>query len=224
VPTEEVEEYSSQNLPTGYFRRTKQRQPTSDFQDNSRVSATDPNLRVTIQSMNLFLIGYRGSGKTTIAKLVAAQLGWSWLDADVELERNAGRTIKEIFAADGEETFRDLEQATIERLAAGDQQVIALGGGAILRDANRQTIAARGKTVWLQATAETLLSRIDADPTTSARRPNLTASGGLEEIRQLLAQRTPLYEQSADHIVATEGRSPAEIAAEIVKWWEEAKC
>ncbi len=168
--------------------------------------------------MNLFLIGYRGSGKTTVARLVAEQLGWTWLDADVELERRAGRTIKEIFAADGEGAFRVLEQQTIADLATGNEQVLALGGGAILRDANRQTLAARGKTVWLQASAETLFARINGDPTTADRRPNLTATGGIEEVRRLLAERTPLYEQCADLTVTTEGRTAETIAEEIVAW------
>ena len=175
-------------------------------------------------SMHLFLIGYRGSGKSAVAPLVAARLGWSWCDADVELERRAGRTIKEIFAADGEGAFRDLEAATLADLAAGEKQVIALGGGVVLREANRQLLAARGKTAWLQASAETLLARIEADPTTGARRPNLTAAGGLEEICNLLAQRTPLYEACANLVVASEGRSPEEIAAEIVAWWEAEGC
>lgn len=82
---------------------------------------------------NLFLMGYRGSGKTTAAECVAAELGWNWCDADVVLEARAGRTIRQIFAEGGEAEFRDLESAVVADLAAGQNQIIALGGGAILR-------------------------------------------------------------------------------------------
>src|SRR5436190_19410550 len=101
--------------------------------------------------MNLFLIGYRGSGKTTVAAALAQRLGWPWIDADVELERRAGRSIKEIFATEGEAGFRDRESATLANLAQRDGWIVALGGGAVLREQNRQAIAGRGKVVWLRA-------------------------------------------------------------------------
>jgi shikimate kinase len=167
--------------------------------------------------MNLFLIGYRGSGKTTVAAALAERLGWPWLDADVELERRAGKTIKEIFAEEGERAFRDRESATLADLAKEDGRIIALGGGAVLREENRGAIAGRGKVVWLRASPETLQRRIHADPTTAARRPNLTAQGGLAEIRDLLAQRSPLYTAWADTVVEAEDQSPAEIAGAICR-------
>ncbi len=166
--------------------------------------------------MNLFLIGYRGTGKTTVAEQLAGQLGWTWLDADVEVERRAARSIAEIFAQGGEAAFRDWESRVLAELSAGDRQVLALGGGIILRPENRERLANGGKTVWLTARPETLWQRIQADRTTAARRPNLTVAGGLEEIRQVLASRTPLYRQTADWVVDTEEKSPALVAAEIL--------
>ena len=166
--------------------------------------------------MNLALIGYRGTGKTTVAEELARRLGWSWLDADVELERRAGRTIKQIFAEGGEAAFRDLEEQVIAELAARDQLVLALGGGAILRASNRAAIAERCRTAWLTANPSTIQARIQADASTTDRRPNLTAAGGLEEIEQLLATRTPLYRECADCIVSTDDRSPESIAREIL--------
>jgi shikimate kinase len=166
--------------------------------------------------MNLFLIGYRGSGKTTVAAALAGQLGWPWIDADLELERRAGKSIKQIFAESGEQAFRELESAVIADLAGGERQIIALGGGAILRDENRQAIAGRGQVVWLQASPATLLERIHADPATAERRPNLTGQGGLAEIRELLAARTPLYAACADLTIDVERLSPEEIARVIV--------
>jgi len=167
--------------------------------------------------MNLALIGYRGTGKTTVAKLLAQRLGWQAIDADVELERQAGRTIKQIFADGGEPAFRDWEEKIVAELTAKSQLVLALGGGAILREANRAAIKARCKTAWLTANPATLLARIHADATTAERRPNLTAAGGLAEIEQLLAAREPLYRDCADCIVATDDRSPESIADEILE-------
>lgn len=168
--------------------------------------------------MNIYLIGYRGSGKTTVAQQLAQRLGWNWLDADVELERRAGKSIKEIFAQSGEEAFRNQEAETVAALATLDRHVIALGGGAVLRESNRLAIRS-GKVVWLQATVETLLARIESDPTTSQRRPNLTAVGGNEEVRRLLAQRTPLYAQCADLSLDASQDPPQRLAEAIAQWW-----
>ena len=166
--------------------------------------------------MNLFLIGYRGSGKTTVAAALAQQLGWPWIDADAELERRAAMTIKEIFAEQGEPAFRDLEAAVLQDLAGRKGQIVALGGGVVLRAENRRILRECGKTVWLQASPEVLVRRISEDPTTEDRRPNLTDQGGPAEIRSLLAERTPLYTECANDTVDVEGKSPAEIADEII--------
>ena len=165
--------------------------------------------------MNIFLIGYRGSGKSTVAAALATQLGWPWIDADAELERRAGKTIKLMFAEKGELAFRDLESAVLADLVKLDRHIIALGGGVILRGENRRLLVGRGKVVWLHASAESLLARISGDATTAERRPNLTGQGGLAEIRTLLAERTPLYAACADLKVDAEGKSPAEIAQQI---------
>jgi shikimate kinase len=167
--------------------------------------------------MNLFLIGYRGSGKTTVAAALAQRLAWPWIDADAEIERRAGRSIQQIFADAGEPAFRDLESAVVADLARGDRHVIALGGGAVLRDENRQALEGRGTVIWLTAPPETLLARISADPATRERRPNLTSAGGLAEIRSLLAARTPLYAALANLTIDAGSRPADEIAAEIVR-------
>lgn len=167
---------------------------------------------------NVFLIGYRGCGKTSVARALGERLGWPWLDADIELERCAGRTIKQIFAAEGEAVFRDLEQATVADLAQRDNTIVALGGGAVLREANRRAIQGRGLTVWLQAAPATLLARISADPTTSDRRPNLTAQGGLAEIEKLLHERQPHYSACAQRTLDTEGRTCEQLAEQIAAW------
>tara|TARA_B100000700_G_scaffold85526_3_gene96170 strand:+ start:9172 stop:9690 length:519 start_codon:yes stop_codon:yes gene_type:complete len=166
---------------------------------------------------NIFLTGYRATGKTTVANQVATALSMESIDADVFLEQQAGLTIAEIFAAEGEIGFRDRESAIVKQLAAREQLVVALGGGAILREENRQALQGRGITIWLTASAETIFERMSTDPLTGQRRPNLTNTGGLAEVRQLLQQRDPLYQAAADFSVDTEELSPAEVASRIVE-------
>jgi shikimate kinase len=166
-------------------------------------------------AVNIFLIGYRGSGKTSVARALAGAVGWAWVDADEELERRAGKSIQRIFAESGEGAFRDLESAVVADLAKLDGQIVALGGGAVLRGENRAALAGRGKIVWLRASPETLHERIATDPTTGARRPNLTGQGGLDEIRQLLAEREPIYRACADLVLDAEHAAPDNIATQI---------
>ncbi|MCE9525839.1 MAG: shikimate kinase [Planctomycetales bacterium] len=169
--------------------------------------------------MNLYLIGYRGSGKTSVAAEVGKLLGWPWLDADVEIERRAGKTIKQIFDASGEQTFRDLEAAVIADLAKLENHVVALGCGAILREESRQAIRGSGKVIWLQASPAVLFRRISGDASTADRRPNLTAGGGLAEVERLLAIRSRIYAACADLTLDAEQSAPAEIAKQIAEWW-----
>lgn len=164
----------------------------------------------------IFLIGYRGTGKSTVGQLVAERLGIEAIDADVEIERRAGRPIAAIFAEEGEAAFRDFEAAVVAELATRRGVVVALGGGAVLREATRDTVRAAGPVVWLTASVDTIASRIVADTTTLSRRPDLTAAGGRAEIEALLSERTPIYAACATFVVDTERKSPAEVADEIV--------
>ena len=154
--------------------------------------------------MILTLIGYRATGKSTVAKPLAERLGWSWIDADVELERRAGRTIREIFDTDGEPEFRRLERETLIDLLKQDRLVIAAGGGAVLNPETRQNFKAAGPVVWLKASVDTIEQRLYGDETTTERRPNLTSTGGREEVERLLAQREPVYSDTASLIVKTD--------------------
>lgn len=167
--------------------------------------------------MILSLIGYRATGKTTLAKLLAERLGWDWIDADVEIEHRAGKSIARIFSEDGEPAFRDLEATVVADLCRRDRLVLAAGGGAPLRPENRQSMRTAGKVVWLTARPETIFARMTDDATTADRRPPLSDRSGLEEIVQLLAQREPIYREVADLIVDTEGKPPAELAEEIIQ-------
>jgi len=150
--------------------------------------------------MNIALIGYRGSGKSSIGRALARRLAMAFVDTDVLLVQRAGITIREMFDIEGEAGFRARESAIIREVAAGDHQVLALGGGAILKPENVAALKADGRAriIWLQASPEVLYQRIQEDAATNANRPNLTAAGGLEEVRKLLAVRTPLYQAAAD--------------------------
>jgi shikimate kinase len=163
----------------------------------------------------IYLIGYRGAGKTSVARQLAGRLDWPWIDADEALETRVGQTIQSIFAKEGEPTFRELEAALLRRLCMEDHRIIATGGGVVLRGDNRAYIKKTGRVVWLTADAETLWQRLLKDLTTASRRPPLTI-GGLAEVKELLQQRTPLYQECADLTIDTAGRTPDEIAATIL--------
>ena len=162
----------------------------------------------------LFLIGYRCVGKTTVTRLLAEQWGWDWIDADAELERIAGKSIRRVFDEEGEPSFRDRESAVLVALCERERLVIATGGGVVLRPENRERLKS-GKVVWLSASADVIWRRMQTDATTGARRPNL-AQGGLAEVESLLAAREPLYRSCADLRVETTDRSPEEIASAII--------
>ena len=188
---------------------------------------------------HLYLIGYRGTGKSSVGRIVAAELGRPFVDLDERIESTAGATIAVIFAGEGEEGFRDRETAALKEAAEiqnqtsppsplseaerGDRKdsVIATGGGIVLREENRSLLKATGYIVWLMASAETIWERVRADSATAARRPNLT-TGGLAEIVELLAVRQRFYEEVYDACVATDGRSPEAVAASILTLYRSA--
>jgi shikimate kinase len=145
--------------------------------------------------MSVILIGYRGSGKTTIGRKLADRLWQSFVDTDELIVRRAGKSIKEIFDQQGEPAFRDLESAVLKEALLLEDHVIALGGGAVLRDENRLAIQSSGhRVIYLKCDPQTLAQRIAADPNTAASRPALSPAGSsADEVHQLLAQREPLY-------------------------------
>jgi shikimate kinase len=163
----------------------------------------------------VFLVGYRGTGKTTVAGLLAGRLGWEWADADALLEVRHGRSIRQVFAEEGEAGFRDKEAAVLEELCGRRRHVIATGGGAVLRPENRARLRAAGLVVWLTADAPTIWERLRRDALTAERRPALTV-GGLAEVEELLRAREALYREVAHLAVATVGRSPAEVAEAVL--------
>jgi shikimate kinase len=163
--------------------------------------------------MNLSLIGYRGTGKSTIAAILARKTGLALTNLDAMIVARADKPIPEIVAESGWDHFRDLESAVLADAAAGDAQVLDCGGGIILREDNRKILKAAGPVVWLTAAIPAIVARIKED----ANRPSLTGKSFLDEIADVLAQREPLYRAAADHVIATDELSPAEATLEIIR-------
>ena len=166
--------------------------------------------------MLISLIGYRGTGKTTVGQLLADRLGWTCIDTDFEVDQQTGVSIKQLFELEGEPGFRDRESKVIRMVTRRFKSVLSLGGGAILREENRQAITVAGPVVWLHASAEELNRRISDDPISNMQRPNLTSDGGLQEIQNVLAERTPIYQACSDCQIDTEGKTPRQITDEII--------
>ena len=154
--------------------------------------------------MNIVLIGYRGTGKSTVGRLLAARLGRELVSTDAEIVKRAQRTIPEIVAQQGWDYFRDLESDICRELASRDHLVIDTGGGAILRQQNVEALKKNGTVFWLTASVETIVKRIGGDN----QRPSLTGTKSfVDEIQEVLQERTSKYQAAADHIIVTDGRS-----------------
>ena len=165
--------------------------------------------------MVITLIGYRGSGKSSVAKLLAATFSLRFVDSDIVIEQSAGCSIRRIFDDEGEAGFRRREGDVIEDLTSQDSLVIATGGGAVLSDDSRRHMKAAGPVIWLKAGVQTLALRISRDDSTSERRPTLTGQSVLDEIASLLSARQALYQDTATHVVDTEGLTPVQVADQI---------
>ena len=167
--------------------------------------------------MNLFLIGYRCTGKTTIGKSIAAAIDWSFIDADTMLVRKCGKPIKEIVDTEGWETFRRMERSTLKQICTKDRQIVATGGGVVLDAANTKAMKTSGKVIWLGATAETIQKRMLQDKNTGNFRPALTEKGRMQEIGDMLLKRNPYYEGASDFSIQTDDVPLNEISAIIIQ-------
>jgi len=163
--------------------------------------------------MNIVLIGYRGTGKSTVGRLLASRLGRQLVSTDAEIVKRAQRTVPEIIAQEGWEYFRDLESDICRELAGRDQLVIDTGGGAILRAQNVEALKKNGTVIWLMASVETIAKRIGGDK----QRPSLTGTKSfVDEIQDVLRERTPKYQAAADHKIATDNRSVNQLVEMIL--------
>ena len=149
---------------------------------------------------NIFLIGPRACGKTSVGRALAERLGMEFVDTDHAFVKAVGTDIAGFVKVNGWEAFRDKEAATFAREAEPGGRVIGCGGGIVLREANRAVLA-RGFTLYLKAGAEELARRLMADPL-ETQRPSLTGKSVADEVREVLAERAHLYEGCADHVIA----------------------
>ena len=168
--------------------------------------------------MIISLIGYRGTGKTTVGRLMAEQLAIPFLDSNQQIVERAGRSIAEIFESEGESTFRDLESEVCSEMMQRHSAVLSWGGGVILRENNRQAISGSNVTFWLQATEGTIFHRIHGDSRSKENRPALTELDPLQEIRTNLEHRRAFYDECCDHVIATDSLSSAQVADSLLIW------
>ncbi len=165
--------------------------------------------------MNIYLIGYRCTGKTTVGTILAEKLGWPVMDSDIELVHEEGRPISEIVESQGWEAFRSIEKKVIQKLSLLDRHVIATGGGAVLNGENVSTMKKSGKLVWLKATPETIHRRMTMDCETEKSRPALTDKGVFGEIEETLNIRNPIYREAMDIAIDTDQLTPEDICSMI---------
>jgi shikimate kinase len=164
--------------------------------------------------MNLVLVGYRGTGKSVIARRLATLLDRPVVSLDHEITHLAGMPIPDIVAAHGWSHFRDVEEKVCREFGAKDDLIIDCGGGVVEREANFTALRAGGKVFWLRATPTTIVERIGNDAT----RPSLTGTKSFtEEVEEVLQRRMPLYERLAHVTIDTDGRSLDDLAATIAK-------
>ena len=160
----------------------------------------------------ILLIGMMGAGKTTTGRLLAGRLGWSYLDTDSEIERQAGRTVPQMWKEGGEPAFRREESRVLAEVCAlPGACVVSVGGGAVLEEENRAVIRRTGLTIWLRADTSTLAARVGS----GTGRP-LLADGAVAALARLSEARAPVYAELADLVFDVDRMSPPQVAAQIV--------
>ena len=166
---------------------------------------------------NIFLIGFRCTGKSSVGKRLATKLGWPFIDTDSLLVSESGTSIKDIVEKHGWDTFRKMEHTIVNQICVLDRRVVATGGGVVLNEANVNLMKKKGLIVWLKAVPGTIKSRMMVDQNTEAFRPSLTTKDSLSEIEETLNERNPLYRQAMDFYVETDDRLVDGICDEIVQ-------
>ena len=166
---------------------------------------------------NIFLIGYRCTGKTSVGKLLSKELKCSFIDTDLLLISKSGRSIREIVDSEGWEAFRRMEHDIVKQVCRMDRQVVATGGGVVLSQANVNLMKKSGKVIWLKALPETIEKRMVGDQATEAFRPSLTSKDSYSEIEEVLIEREPYYQGAMGFNVETDDLPVDEICDTIVR-------
>ncbi len=166
--------------------------------------------------MNIILIGFRGTGKSTVGKLLAKRLKRDFIDSDEYIEGTNEKTIKHIFEEDGEEGFRKYEEEAITELSSMNNKIIAAGGGVVLKNENVKNLKSNGFLILLEATPEIIYDRIRQDEKTRQQRPSLTNKPPLDEIKHIIDKRQQFYENAADYTINTSYVSCEDVVEEII--------
>lgn len=167
--------------------------------------------------MNIYLIGYRCTGKSSVGKILAEKLGMKFIDADAEVVNRAQRSISEIVEMSGWEEFRKIEKNIIMEISALDKNVVATGGGVVLDRDNVEHMKKTGIVVWLRAAPLTIKERIKKDHGTKDFRPALSVKGTIDEIENILSLRNHFYEDSADMHIDTDYLDINDACRDIMK-------
>jgi shikimate kinase len=162
--------------------------------------------------MNIILIGYRGTGKTSVGRVLAKKLNRTLTETDGRIVEKTGMSIPEIVNKHGWEYFRDLESQVVKELKDKENLIVDTGGGIILRDGNISHLKKQGKIFWLKASVPSIIDRIKDD----SNRPSLTSKSFIEEVEDVLAQRLPKYKKAAQYIIETQNKGIEEVADKIL--------
>ncbi|PXF54127.1 MAG: shikimate kinase [Deltaproteobacteria bacterium] len=168
--------------------------------------------------MNIVLIGYRGTGKSAVGELLALRLKMPCIGMDAEIVKRAGMSIPEIVEKYGWQKFRDMESEEARELAGLDNIIVDTGGGVVERPENIEALKTNSIIIWLKASVDTIVSRIQGD----TERPALTAGKTFtEEIAEVLEQRIPKYKSAAQYEIDTDESTPEQVADRVIEIWKE---
>jgi shikimate kinase len=167
--------------------------------------------------MNIILIGYRCSGKTSVGKILAERAGMAFYDTDDLIKKSAGKSIEEIVEKDGWERFREIEKTVIRDVSQLGNTVIATGGGVVTDEDNITNLKRNGYIVWLEVDADILMTRMEKDMCAGNTRPSLTGINPVAETKKVLEMRNPLYRKAADLVIDTGRLSLDDVAERIIK-------
>ncbi len=172
--------------------------------------------------MKMLLTGYRATGKTSVGSVLALRLGVEFVDSDHLIQEEAGKSVAEIVAESGWPGFRAMEKAVLRKIVHKDgDAVVSCGGGAVLHGEIFENLPDGVFVVWLKASVDSIVNRIEADPKSGSLRPSLSSASSLrDEVSQVLSERAPLYRKFSDYALDTDSMDVSEIVSELEKIWK----